>query len=156
MFLQQFLKSKKSLKDHLALISGSFTKHLTFKSQCSFLVIAYGGHLLLVKLCTLFLEHVKKCLRTLQNLVERTLRFLDGLVVFVAGGILFGEWAIDNFQSVGKRFHLLFDLTLFLFFLIYEILNLSALLIDALHHLDQLCIGVVQMAWSHSLISNSK
>ena len=75
-------------------------------------------------------------LRTLEDLVERTLSFLDSLVVLVPSRILLGQGAVDDFESVSQRFHLLLDLPLFLLLLVDKVLYFLLLLVDAVHHLD--------------------
>ena len=115
----------------------------------SLFVVTNGGDLLLVKLRALLLKYVEERLGTLQNFVECALRFLDSLVILITRCVLFGERAVDYLQSVCERLHLLLDLALLFLFLVDEILDLSALLVDALHHFHQFGIGVVQMPRSH-------
>ena len=52
---------------------------------------------------------------------------------------------LDHLEPVSQRLHLLLDLSLLLLFLVDEVLDLLLLLVNAVHHLDQLGVGVVQM-----------
>ena len=102
-----------------------------------------GLNLLLIELGSLFSEDVQKSLGRFQDLIECTLRFLDGLVVLIPGDVLLGKRSVDNLKSVGECSHLFLDLSLFFLFLIDEGLYLILLSIDGVHHFDEIIIGVV-------------
>ena len=84
-------------------------------------------------------------MRTLQDLVKGTLGFLNSLVILVPGDILLGKGIVDDLETLGKGFHLFFDLPLLLLFLVDQVLDLTLLLIDIIHHFNQLGVSVVQM-----------
>ena len=88
---------------------------------------------------------MEQSLRALKDFVERALRLLDGLVVFIPGDVLLGKGRVDGFESLGEGLHLLFDLPLFFLLLVDQVLNLLLLPVDGVHHLDQLRVGVVQV-----------
>ena len=108
------------------------------------------GLSLLLELGALLLEDVQQSLRTLQDFVECTLRLLDRLVVLVPGRVLLRQRIIDGFKPISEWLHLFLDLSLFLLFLIDQVLDFFALLADSVHHFYQGSIRVSEtLAWSH-------
>ena len=85
---------------------------------------------------------MEKGLGRLEDFVESRLGLLNGLLILLSGGVLLGKRSINGLQSGGEAFHVFFDLSLFLFLLVDQLLNLALLLSDGFHHIDELLIGV--------------